>query len=179
MEQLGGLIISVVAVIVALIALLYSRVSARRARTAAASAEQAAESAHSDRLRTRPDGWVEMGSPQTDAVVEPAVAAVAVVDPPTESVEPWRLSWESGSDYRLTNTSGSIAREIEIATRDDGPRLPDHDCGDLEPGDVVAFSAAGYVGMADNRVTVTWYGPDTSLHVWRAELPGAVARKAS
>ncbi len=186
MEQLGGLIVAVVAVILALIALLYSRASARRARSAAASAGDAAAAAHADRLRERPDGWVDMGPHEKPAEPSAPPLAAAPVERsdtpprvPEPATEPWELSWASGSDYRLTNMSGSAAREIEIATRDDGPRLQDHDCGDLEPGGTVAFSASGYVGMADNRITVTWYGPDTALRVWRAELPGAVARKAS
>lgn len=178
MEQLGGLVVSVVAVLFALIALLYSRSSARRARAANTAAEAAAASARSAQIRVQPEGWVDVPRPTAD---EPAStgplaatgpAALATVPAAEVPTVPWELAWQSGSDYRLTNATGAPAREIEIATRDDGPRLQDHDCGDLEPGEVIAFSAAGYVGMADNRVTVTWYGPDTNLQVWRSELPG-------
>lgn len=90
---------------------------------------------------------------------------------PIAEPERWRLTWESGSAYRLTNTSAEDAREVELVTRDGGPQLVDHVRRDVAANESVTFAASIYVGMSDHQITVTWYRPDGELKAWRTDLP--------
>ena len=99
-------------------------------------------------------------APESEPIVEP------IVEP-----ERWQLTWESGSAYRLTNTSTEDAREVELVTRDGGPRLVDHVRRDVAANESVTFAASIYVGMSDHQITVTWYRPDGELMAWRTDLP--------